>query len=63
MGYQVALAHLEQPHPAERWNTYLFHFSAGDNLPDDNTTCKALVEILLQSCRMVGYGEMHYRDE
>jgi sporulation protein YhbH len=61
--YQVALAHLAQHHPAEHWNTYLFHFSDGDNLPDDNAACKALVETLLQSCRMVGYGEIRYRDE
>jgi sporulation protein YhbH len=61
--YQVALASIQQSHPAERWNTYLFHFSDGDNLPDDNATCKALVETLLQSCRMVGYGEIRYRDD
>jgi sporulation protein YhbH len=61
--YEVALAHLEQHHPAERWNTYLFHFSDGDNLPDDNATCKMLVEELLKHCRMVGYGEIRYRDD
>jgi len=61
--YQVALAHLEQHHQTERWNTYLFHFSDGDNLPDDNATCKALVETLLPHCRMVGYGEIRYRDD
>jgi uncharacterized protein len=60
--YQVALAHLEQHHPADRWNTYLFHFSDGDNLPDDNATCTALVNTLLRHCRMVGYGEIRYRD-
>src|SRR5260370_42551012 len=60
--YQVALASIQQSHPAERWNTYLFHFSDGDNLPDDNAVCKRLVEELLQSCRMVGYGEIRYRD-
>jgi len=61
--YQVALAYILQYHPAERWNTYLFHFSDGDNLPDDNAVCKALVETLLTYCRMVGYGEIRYRDE
>jgi len=61
--YQVALAHLEQHHSADRWNTYLFHFSDGDNLPDDNATCKTLVEALLTHCQMVGYGEIHYRDD
>ena len=61
--YQVALASIQQSHPAERWNTYLFHFSDGDNLPDDNAVCKALVETLLTHCRMVGYGEIRYRDD
>jgi uncharacterized protein len=61
--YQVALASIQQYHPADRWNTYLFHFSDGDNLPDDNAVCKRLVEELLQYCRMVGYGEIRYRDD
>jgi len=61
--YQMALAHVQQQHPADRWNTYLFHFSDGDNLPHDNATCKALVETLLLHCRMVGYGEIRYRDD
>jgi len=61
--YQMALEYVQQHHPAERWNTYLFHFSDGDNLPDDNATCKALAETLLHYCRMVGYGEIRYRDD
>jgi len=61
--YQVALASIQQYHPADRWNIYLFHFSDGDNLPDDNATCKSLVETLLHYCRMVGYGEIRYRDD
>ncbi len=61
--YEVALAHLEQYHPAQAWNTYLFHFSDGDNLPNDNAACKALVETLLAHCSMVGYGEIRYGDD
>jgi uncharacterized protein len=61
--YQLALAHLQQHHPGERWNTYLFHFSDGDNLPDENAVCKGVVETLLQHCSMVGYGEIRYRDD
>jgi sporulation protein YhbH len=61
--YQVALEYLQHHHPVARWNTYLFHFSDGDNLPNDNTTCKTLVETLLTHCRMVGYGEIRYRDD
>jgi hypothetical protein len=61
--YEVALAHLQQHHPAARWNVYLFHFSDGDNLPHDNAVCKGLVETLLTQCAMVGYGEIRYRDD
>ena len=61
--YQLALAHLQRHHPSDRWNTYLFHFSDGDNLPDDNAVCTGLVETLLTHCRMVGYGEIRYRDD
>lgn len=61
--YRVALEHLQQHHPASRWNVYLFHFSDGDNLPYDNAVCKTLVEELLTHCNMVGYGEIRYRDE
>ena len=61
--YQVALEYLQQHHPASSWNTYLFHFSDGDNLPNDNATCKTLMEALLQHCAMVGYGEIRYGDD
>jgi uncharacterized sporulation protein YeaH/YhbH (DUF444 family) len=50
-------------HPAANWNTYLFHFSDGDNLPSDNAACKELVETLLSHCTMAGYGEIRYGDD
>jgi len=61
--YQVALEHLQQQHPASRWNIYLFHFSDGDNLPYDNAVCKTVVQDLLVHCNMVGYGEIRYQDD
>lgn len=61
--YQTALDYLLGHHPASHWNTYLFHFSDGDNLLHDNVTCKSLVETLLTHCRMVGYGEIRYQDD
>jgi sporulation protein YhbH len=61
--YQMALEHLLEHHPASHWNTYLLHFSDGDNLPDDNATCKRLIEALLDHCRMVGYSEIRYQDD
>ena len=56
--YKVAYAHMQQHYPLARWNVYLFHFSDGDNLPDDNDACKKLVEQLLTHCQQIGYGEV-----
>ena len=61
--YQLALTHLQHHYPRSRWNTYAFHFSDGDNLPNDNALCKTLVEELLYHCIMVGYGEIRYKDD
>lgn len=61
--YEVALAHMQKHHPADRYNNYLFHFSDGDNLPYDNEVCKNLVINLLDMCSMVGYGEIKYKDD
>jgi sporulation protein YhbH len=61
--YQLAYEHLQQHHPARSWNIYLFHFSDGDNWPGDNEKCKDLVNVLLQYCTMVGYGEIRYSDD
>ena len=61
--YRVALAHIQQVHPKARWNTYVFHFSDGDNWEEDNPRCRELVTQLLAHTAMVGYGEIRYRDE
>jgi uncharacterized protein len=61
--YELIDSILESRFPPDSWNTYLFHFSDGDNLPDDNAVCKGLVDTLLQHCSMVGYGEIRYRDD
>jgi uncharacterized sporulation protein YeaH/YhbH (DUF444 family) len=56
----VALDHITKHHPASRWNTYVFHFSDGDNFADDNRRCVHLLKELLGVCTMVGYGEVDY---
>src|SRR5918992_1086059 len=61
--YRVALEHLQHHHPKARWNTYVFHFSDGDNWDEDNARCKEVVTQLLDHTAMVGYGEIRYRDE
>ncbi|MDI3298494.1 MAG: DUF444 family protein [Bacillota bacterium] len=56
--YRAALEHIRRHHPAREWNNYVFHFSDGDNFPEDNAVAaEALRELLVES-RMVGYGEI-----
>lgn len=61
--YVVAEEHIAAHHPKDSWNTYLFHFSDGDNVPGDNGVCKELVERLLTVCTMVGYAEIRYAND
>ena len=58
--YQLAWEHQQQHYPTRSWNLYLFHFSDGDNWPEDNPACQAQVTALLDLCTMVGYGEIRY---
>lgn len=60
--YELALQHLREHHPPSDWNNYVFHFSDGDNYPSDNERCVELVKKLLEHARMVGCGEISYRD-
>jgi uncharacterized protein len=60
--YRVALEHIQQTHPKARWNTYVFHFSDGDNWEEDNPRCQQFVTQLLDHTTMVGYGEIQYQD-
>ena len=60
--YELTLQHLRDHHPASDWNNYVFHFSDGDNYPSDNPRCVELVKELLEHARMVGCGEISYRD-
>ncbi|MBX5465508.1 MAG: DUF444 family protein, partial [Clostridia bacterium] len=56
--YRAALEHIRRHHPAVEWNNYVFHFSDGDNFPEDNAAAVEAVRELLAESRMVGYGEI-----
>jgi len=56
--YYLAAQHMREYHPPSSWNTYLFYFSDGENLPSDNERCERLVDEHMNWCRMVGYGEI-----
>lgn len=60
---QLAVDLMKQFHQPSVWNTYVFDFSDGDNLPNDNALCKTLTLELLGLTNMVGYGEIRYRDD
>lgn len=56
--FDLALEHIEENHPPDLWNNYVFAFSDGDNWPEDNKKCIDLVNRLLDVCSAVGYGEI-----
>jgi len=58
--YQCAKELLDQHYNPIDWNTYLFHFSDGDNSSDaDNRLCvKILREQILPVCNMFGYCQV-----
>jgi len=57
--FELALRHIEENHPPEIWNNYVFAFSDGDNWPEDNDKCIKMVHDLLNVCSAVGYGEIN----
>ncbi len=52
---------LDAHYDPEAWNTYLFHFSDGDNSSEsDNRLCiKILDEQLIPRCNLFGYCQVH----
>ncbi len=51
---------LDNSYPSDEWNTYLYHFSDGDNSSesDSRECCKMLSEHLLPGCNMFGYCQV-----
>lgn len=56
--FELALENIRKHHPKEKYNTYVFSFSDGDNYTRDNKVCVDLVNELLEVCTAVGYGEI-----
>jgi sporulation protein YhbH len=56
--YELALKLIAQKYPPTLYNLYPFHFSDGDNLSSDNPKAVELVNQLLQTCSLFGYGEI-----
>jgi len=63
--YKLALDIIDKRYNPRDYNIYPFHFSDGDNLSSDNELCIELVNKLLESCNLFGYGEIvgpYYRN-
>lgn len=56
--YELALQLIEKQYPPSLYNLYPFHFSDGDNLSSDNARSVELVNRLLETCNLFGYGEI-----
>jgi uncharacterized sporulation protein YeaH/YhbH (DUF444 family) len=57
--YELALDVVNERFNPSQWNTYVFHFSDGDNWGDvDNQRCVELVRDILAVSSAFGYGEI-----
>lgn len=56
--YNLALQVIAERFPPERFNIYPFHFSDGDNWPEDREEAVRSVEKLLAVSNVFGYGEI-----
>ncbi|MHA6260251.1 sporulation protein YhbH [Sporosarcina sp. CAU 1771] len=57
--YEVALDLIEKKYNPSRYNIYPFHFSDGENMSSDNEKCMKLIQRLMDSSNMFGYGEVN----
>jgi len=60
--YELAMTDIKANRPPNIWNTYVFHFSDGDNWGDDNERCLKIVKELVQITNMIAYGEVSYEN-
>lgn len=59
---KLAYEHIKEHHPPEEFNNYIFHFSDGDNYPDDNKLYLEYVNLVLPLVKAMGYGEITLQD-
>lgn len=56
--YELASRVVEERYPPAGYNVYAFHFSDGDNYPEDNPRCVERLRELLERVELLGYGEI-----
>ena len=61
--YQLALTIMEKDYPTSLWNTYLFHFSDGDNWSgnDTNDCLEMMKNSILPNANLFSYGQVESR--
>lgn len=57
--YDLTLKLLSEKYPVNKYNSYVFHFSDGDNLSTDNERCIKQIQEILKVANMFGYGEVN----
>ncbi|WP_042221118.1 sporulation protein YhbH [Oceanobacillus manasiensis] len=57
--YYKALELIHDRYSPSSYNIYPFHFSDGENITSDNPTCIRLVNEIMDSSQMFGYGEVN----
>lgn len=57
--YIKALELIREKYSPSRYNIYPFHFSDGENISSDNAACIDLVNEIMESSNMFGYGEVN----
>lgn len=56
--FKLALDIMKERHHPSKYNNYVFEFSDGDNIKQDNIICLELIKELIPLCRAIGYGEI-----
>lgn len=56
--YKLALDITDDRYNPNDWNIYPFHFSDGDNWPEDNKQCLEYAQQLVDRSNQLGYGEI-----
>ena len=60
--YELCWKDIQESRPSSIWNTYVFHFSDGDNWLEDNDRCLDVIKEMAPVCSMMCYGEVMWKN-
>ncbi len=61
--FEKSIEIINENYPPQEWNIYLFYYSDGENVPEDNDKAINLLQNLLPAINMFGYGECSAPDK